>query len=639
MKQKIFSITVLLCAVVLAPAYADEAFKSEPVIVTASRYETSVSKEGKSITVVQEDEIKKTGKKTLADILESLPGVTLTRNGPDGGVAKIYIRGSKSGNVLIMIDGVRISDPMGIEKLYDISGIMASNIERIEIVKGAMSSMYGAEASGGVINVITKKGAGKQVKIAGEYGSNNSQSESVSVSDSTEKSNFFFSGSYYRTDGISKAGKNSSVDSKDKDSYENVTASAKMDASITDTLSAYGTMNYTDSKTDLDDGSYEDDPNHLYNSKLFTSRGELKHSPFAWWTYKGGVSFMSYVREDIDRADSVDTTENDAYTYNGSNVNFDLTSRFNIMDFNILIIGAEALNEKGSSTSSWYDQWGMVPGQVTEIFKEKSVTTGSFFANDQISVLDIFFVNAGARVDNHETFGTEWTWDASASFIVPVTGTIIKGSSGTGFRAPSLYELYSSYGDEDLDPEKSFVYDAGISQELFGGVFSIDVTYFCQKYEDMIAFGDLTYVNINDTVENRGIEVNTGVKVTDILSLSYGYTYMKYKKDSEEQAVLKRPKHKHSATVVVTPLTGLSVAATYLFVDIRDDSYYNSVTYASEKVELDSYHKFDMNIRYAFNETITFTVRGENLTDEDYEETYGYETKGRSFYGGAEITL
>lgn len=639
MKHVIKSITLLLCAFTVTAAYSEEVFKNDPVIVTASRYETSVSKEGKDITVVTEDEIKKSGRKSLADVLENIPGVTLTRNGSDGGVTKIYIRGSKSGNVLIMIDGVKINDPMGIEKLYDISGIMSSNIERIEVVKGAMSSMYGAEASGGVINVITKKGAGKKVIITGEGGSNRTYTESVSVSDSNDQSSFLFYGSHYKTDGISKAMESDTVSTYDDDSYENITASGKMDTKITDTASIAAAINYTDSKTELDDGSYEDDPNHLYSSKLFTSRGEFSHSPFTWWTYKGGVSYMSYIREDVDRADSVDMTENDAYTYNGSNTGFDLSSRINIMDFNMLTFGVELLTEKGSSTSAYYDQWGAVPGAVTEIFKEKSVSTGSFFVHDGVSIFDIFYINAGARVDDHETFGTQWTWDASASLIIPVTGTKLKGSTGTGFRSPSLYELYSSYGNKDLEPEKSFVYDAGVYQELFGGMISVDLTFFYQKYEDMIAFGAATYDNIDDEVKNKGVEVNTGLKVTDVLTISYGYTYLKYEDNDDEQSVLKRPEHKHSATAVIMPLKGLSIAGVYQYVDSRNDSFYNTATYASENVRLDSYYKFDMNIRYSLNEMLTFTARGENLTDENYEESYGYNTKGRSFYGGAEISL
>ncbi|HPF06485.1 MAG TPA: TonB-dependent receptor [Spirochaetota bacterium] len=631
MKHKILSATLLLCASGLTSAYAEDVFKNDPVVVTATRYEKSVSKEGKSISVVTEDEIKKSGKKTVADLLEIIPGVTITRKGVDGGITNVYIRGSKSGNVLLMIDGVRVTDPIGIEKLYDISGIMSSNVERIEVVKGAMSSMYGAMASGGVINIITKKGSGKQVTIAGEYGSNNTHKESVSVSDSTEKSNFFFSGSHYRTDGISKAKRSDSINSYDDDEYQNITASGRIDTKIGDTASVSMTMNYTDSELDIDDGSYADDPNRVYSSKLFTSRGEFKHSPFTWWTYKGGVSYMSFIREDVDPVDAIDTTENNTSTFNGANVGADLISIFNILNFDVLTLGVDILDEKGNSYSAY--------AASPSISEEKSIFTKSFFVHDAINVADILNINAGARIDDHDVFGSHWTWDSSASVVIPLTGTKFKASTGTGFRAPSLYELYDSYaGNAELDPEKTFVYDAGIYQEFFSGLFSIDCTYFVQKYKDMIQYNNSTYkyYNADNKITYKGVEVSSTVRLFEALVLMYGYTYLKY---DTEDTVYKRPAHKHTASAIITPVSGLNITAVYLYVDNRNDQYYPPSAWDPVDVKLHSYHKFDMNIRYALNETITFTARGENLTDEDYEETYGYNTKGRSFYGGAEITL
>jgi len=392
-------------------------------------------------------------------------------------------------------------------------------------------------------------------------------------------------------------------------------------------------MNYTDSKTDTDDGAFEDDPNSTYTSKLFTTRGEFKHSPFKWWTYKGGISYMSFARENIDPADAIDTTENDIYTYDGSNSRIDLISIFNIPDFNVLTIGADLLNEKGSSTSA--TSYG------NSIFNEKSVFTKSFFLHDEISVLEMLFLNAGARADDNEVFGTNWTWDASASFVIPVTGTRLKSSAGTGFRAPSLSELYGKWGGNNrLKPEKSYVYDAGIYQEFFKGLLSADCTYFVQKYKDKIIYSSSSeYENLDGLVRNSGVETVVAFNPAKFMKLYYNYTYLRYDKNDDNQAALKRPAHKHSASVTLMPVAGLYITGSYLYVDERSDLYFDSVTYASSRVRLDSYQKFDMNIRYSMNETVTFTARGENLTNADYMDTYGYNTKGRSFYGGAEITL
>jgi vitamin B12 transporter len=636
MYQKIFRIMLLLCALSFTAASAQEEniFTNDPIVITAARYETSVSREGKAISVITEEDINRSGKKNLADVLEAVAGVTITRSGSEGSIANVYIRGSKSGNVLIMIDGVRVSDPTSAGNLFNISGITSSNIERIEVVRGAMSSMYGAEASGGVINIITKKGAGKKLTLAGEAGSNKTFSESVSISDSTEKSSYFFSGSHYKTGGITSAMENNSSESFEDDSFENITASGKINSKITENASVDFTMNYTDSKSDIDDGSFQDDPDNTYTSKLFTSHGEFKHSPFSWWTYKAGVSYMSFVRDNIDPKDSVDTTENNASTFNGSNSKADFMSIFKIFDINTLVIGADILNEKGRSTSSYYDTFASADSM--SIFEEKSILTKSVFIHDSISAFNMIYLNAGARIDDHEVFGTHNTWDASAAIVLPVTGTKLKCSAGTGFRAPSLSELYGIWGGNDqLKPEKTYVYDAGVYQEFFSGIFSIDCTYFVQNYKDMIEYNDNTwkYYNADGEISNKGVEVVSGIIIHDVLRINYGYTYSDYS-ETGDTTVLKRPKHKHSASLTLSPVTGLDITGSYLFVDER----YDYLT-ATTNVKLDAYHKFDVNIRYSLNDMLTFTARGENLTNTDYMETYGYNTKERSFFGGVEVVL
>lgn len=637
MKIKISLFMIAFLCLNATFSFAEDVFTNDPIVVTATRYESSVSKEGKAITVVTEDEIKRSGKKTLADVLETVAGVTVTRYGTEGSLSYVYIRGSKSGNVLIMIDGVKISDPMSIGNMYDISSIMTSDIERIEIVKGAMSSIYGAEASGGVINIITKKGKDRKVVIKGEIGSNKSFAESVSVSDYNGTSSFYFSGSHYKTDGISSAKKRGTSDF-DSDSFENITASGKMESKLSDKASILFSMNYTDSKLDSDDGSFEDDPNNIYTSKLFTSRGEFSHSLFKWWNYKLGASCMSFVRENIDPADSIDTTENSVYTYNGSNYRLDFSNKFNLFDINVLTVGFDLVNDKGRSTSAYYDDWSSA--NSISIFNDKSIFTRSFFVHDSLTLFDILNINAGARLDDNDVFGQHWTWDSSASIIVPATGTKFHGSTGTGFRAPSLFELYGQWGgNKNLNPEKSFVYDGGIYQELFGGDFFFDLTYFVQEYKDKIIWISSKYDNLEGKVKNSGVELSSGIKILSFLRANYSYTYIKYDETNDSSATLKRPAHKHAASVTVIPLEGLDITASYIYSDERKDVYYDPATWSQSIVTLASYHKFDLNIRYSLNDTVTFTFKGENLTDEDYMETYGYNTKGRSFYGGAEITL
>jgi vitamin B12 transporter len=345
------------------------------------------------------------------------------------------------------------------------------------------------------------------------------------------------------------------------------------------------------------------------------------------------------VRSVVDEPEFIDTTENDAYWYDGSNVNADLIINFTIAKINIVTIGGELLNEKGSATSAYYNAWASPPGFESETLKEKSALTKSVFVHDSLSLADVFFLNAGARLDNHATFGSHYTWDVSSSIVIPFTGTRFRASAGTGFRAPSLYELYSSYGNEELGPEKTFVYDAGIVQD-FGDILSVDCGAFKQKYKNLIAFpSGASYDNIDGTVKNSGAEAAAVLKLVGFISLTYGYTYIKYEGDAASRAALKRPKHKHYASVLVMPLNGLNIMLMYTHTGKRMDAYFDSLTYATQEKPLGSYGKLDLNIRYALNGAFEFTLRCENLTNADYQESYGYNTKGRTFYGGMQASL
>ena len=616
-------VSLLTFTLFFTPAYSQEATKEAQITVTASRFNNSVVKEGKSITVITEEDIKNSGKKSLSELLETVPGVLVTRVGTDGGLTGIFIRGGKRGNVLMMIDGVRISDPMGIEKAYDISGIMTAGIERIEIVRGSMSSLYGAEASGGVINIITKKATERKLIVSGEGGSDKSFRGTVSASDVTEQSTFFFTGSFFRTHGISKASKSSVINSYDDDGYSNTSASGRMTSALWDNALVNFVMNYSDSKADMDDGAFQDDPNASYTNKLFTTRGEFSHSPFSWFNYKTGVSYMSLVRSDVDPVDFIDTTESNASSFNGSNINTDLIMNFSIMNMNIITLGGELLNERGSSASAY----SFAPG----IFEEKNVLTKSLFIHDRLSIADMLFLNAGARLDSHEKFGNHYTWDASSSFIVPVIETQLRVSVGTGFRAPSLYELYDSWvGNEDLDPEKTLVYDAGVSQDLVNGMVILDFGVFRQKYTNLMG-SDSSYkfINVDGTVKNSGFEASAVIKPADFISFTYGYTYIKYEGDADSKAVSKRPKHKHFASLLLMPLDGLSVMLAGAYIGKRYEQIYGGGAHT-----LDSYYTLDINVRYIIKENFAATLRCENITNSDYEETYGYNSKGLTVYAG-----
>ena len=629
MRNKIFSMIVVSCTIITSSAslHAQDTaeadagiinqskYVSDSVIITGKRYESSVIKEGKSVTVITEEEIKNSGKSDVSQVLETVPGISISREGTNGGLAYIFMRGSEGCNVLIMIDGIRIGDPSSTDSRFDLSLIKTDSVERIEIVRGSMSSLYGSEASGGVINIITKKAKGNSVALKFTGGMYNSFSQSVAVSEIGEKGTFLFSGAHYTSGGISTEKDMAGAGNFDDDSTEQYSASCKMTGEIWDKTLFMFTMNYTDKNMDLD-GFAGDDTDDKASNRLFATAGEFRHSPFAWWDYRAGVSFMSLGRIYEFPPDST-------ATYDSSMLHGQFLNRFTVPVIGTLSFGAETINESADTSYAYSSSY---------TFLDKSATTLSVYIHDAYSLNDILFLNAGTRLDNHSEFGNHYTWDVSGAFIVPFTGTKIRGSAGSAFRAPNLYQLYDTiYGNTDLKPETSLVFDAGLYQGIafYDNAAAFEITYFHQTYRDMIGFTSV-YDNIDGEIKIQGIEFTTSLKISNIVSLSYAYTYLDFIENAGEQHFIKRPGHKHSAILDLTPVAGLGINLTYNYTGSR---------YGTQTIKLDPYHKVDANVRYAFNEMLTVTVRGENLTDADYMDTYGYNTYGRSFFGGVELTF
>ncbi len=602
---------------------------SDAIIITGRRYESSVLKEGKSVTVITDEDIKASGKDDLSLVLEAVPGITISRDGTDGGMSYIFMRGSEAGNVLVMIDGVKVSDPSSTDGRFDLSLIKTESIERIEIVRGSMSSLYGSDASGGVINIITKRGGGKSVVLKFTGGSYDSFSQSVSVNESGEKSSFYFSGSHYTSGGISAAKDMTGAGSFDDDKTEAYTASCKMTGEFCENISLMFTMNYSDKKMEIDTWAGIDDPDYEVSNRLFTSTGIFRHNPVEWWSYQADLSLASIDRAYTDPA--ADETSQSISTFQSSGLHGGFINRFTIPVVGTLSAGAEAVNENVNTSSAGYMG---APGDVITYIPGKSAGTISLYLHDAFSLSDMLYVNGGLRLDRHNEFGNHYTWDVSGAFIVPVTRTKVRASAGSAFKAPSLYQLYDSqYGNTALDPETSYIYDAGMGQEivLSDNVISVEGSYFYQEYKDKI---DMSwpgpYENTDGKTKIRGLEFASSLKISGLFCLNYVYTWTDFIRNSSGLRFLKRPENKHSASLNVTPGYGLGINFSYTYTGSR---------WGTETEKMDPYHKVDANIRYAFNELLTMTLRGENLADADYMDTYGYNTYGRGFSAGVELTF
>ncbi len=594
--------------------------KKDEVVVTATRVEAGIDKIASSVTVITAADIEASQGKTVPDVLRSIPGVHVSRNGGTGKSVSVYLRGAKSEHVLVLIDGVDLNDPVSAGRAADLSSIGVGNVERIEVLRGAQSALYGSDAIGGVINIITKKGEGPAtVTVKAEVGSFETYSESIGLHGSSGDINYSFLVSRVDTEGISVA--NEKDGNTEKDGYWNSTFSGRIGWTPSDTFDLSLILRYVESESELDAGSgaLKDNLDDTQETELLFVRSEA----VVWlldsmWEQKFGVSYSSH--------DRVYNQPGDQTIFDSELLKFDWQNNLYMADSHIVSMGAEYEEEQGESSRV---------GPYSSNFDKKTSENIGVFAQDVYTWQEKVTVAANVRVDDHDQFGDEVTYRFAPVYELEETGTRFKATYGTGFKAPSLFQLYSIYGSEDLQPMKSDTYDIGLSQNVFSDILVVDVVYFNSQYEDMISYDFVTfkYGNISEA-ESEGVEVLASLRASDKVMLNLSYTYT----DTEDKDTGKALKR--------IPVDRASFGASY-----RDKKLTANlgVVYVGERLDRDfvtstditmpDYFLVDISGSYDCTDSFQVFARVENLLDEEYEEVYGYGTAGLGIYGGVKVKL
>ncbi|MDD5452095.1 MAG: TonB-dependent receptor [Desulfovibrionales bacterium] len=592
------------------------AIKMEAVVVTASRLEEPLRYSPDSVTVVTGEEIQKKDKKTVVDVLRDVPGVFIRQNSSFGGDSSIYLRGTNNAHTLIMIDGVRIGDPMAGDGKMSISDLSTDNIDKIEIIRGAQSVLYGSDAIGGVINIITKKGKGKPgFYLSTEGGSFESFREKLGVSGANDKVGYSAFISHLDTKGISKADED--LGNTEQDYYHDTNISVRLDAPFSETVRAGFSVHHAQSKMDYDGTGV--DANKVRDTDITTISTNFEQDVFGWWQHIIKLGTTETNRE---------YTANGVFdgTYKGTTKLASWQHNFFIQDKDTITAGFDYQEENGDVQSTG--------GNITE----KKIDTNSLFIQNKWTPFQGFSFTLGVRHDDHQTFGGEDTYKGALAYLYEETGTKIRTSYGTGFRAPSLYQLYSSYGDPNLKPEESKGYDVGIDQELFGRKVLLSVTYFQTEIDQLIDWNWTTwkYYNVGK-VKTKGWETSASFKPLAWLSLDAHYTYTGAKDEtpggtSQGKYLIYRPKHTAGASLNVKPLEKLNVNLNTQYVGKR---YRNT----GNTAEMRSYTLVNLAASYEVTQWLEVFGRVDNLTDKNYQSIYQYGEPGIGIYGGIKATF
>ncbi len=613
-----------------APTFADSnVVPDDQIIVTGSRTPVAAGDIGSAVTILTRDDIERRQVRYVSDLLRTVPGFAVSHAGVVGSQTQVRVRGSEANHVLVLIDGVRANDPAsGDEFRWEYLG--TSNIERIEIVRGPQSALWGSDAIGGVVHIITRSNNAPGIGGYLESGSQNTFNGALNGSLGGDKWSAGLGIEQLTTDGsnISRTG-------SEDDDAEMTTASLnvrftpadsvslRFDARSVDAYSQYDAVDFFTTGLPADSDVATDTTQHTANlgATLGSDDSRVRHH-------------LSARYFDSDNRNLVDGSEDSS---TGSRrVTFGYQADIAVGE-NMLALALE-------HEDTQFEQRGAVNFGDPNQDQEMDVT--SVIADFQGRSADSVTWLLSARYDNNSDFDDIVTGRTSAAW--EVTGnTTLRANIGTGQKAPTFIERFGYIpgqfvGNPDLKPERSVSYDIGLDQRLTDSA-SIQVAVFKQTVEDEIdgfvfdpSTSLFTAENLDTTSRRNGLEFGARWTASESLDLSMNYTYT----DSTENgsSELRRPRHSGNVTVDYNFLDArarLTLAADYG--GTRQDVYFPPWPEPSEIVTLDNYWLLDLTAQYQATDAIKLFARASNLLDAEYEQVYGYNTPGRAVYAGAEV--
>ena len=614
----------------------------QEVVISDTKFAQSKEKSGKVITKISADELQKKSGQSLATILSSVAGVEINGNqSANGKNLGYYIRGGKNQQVLILIDGNPVTDASGISFEYDLRLLPIDQVESIEIMKGAASTLYGSGAATAVINITLKKSSRKPIQANANLniGSNNTATnhkyngqdfnQGFSVNGTIKKVNYVASLNSTETKGMSQIADPTAEANFDKDRFSRINYRTNVGFKASKKLALDFFGNYDKVNNDYDfpfDNTGFSDTN-LNQSK--TEQFRLGFSPK--YTYNKGEFRLNSSFNKIQRK----YQEYNPYTsgidysmYEARSVNVDAFNKYKLNAAFYLVTGTNyQFHDMISETP-----YSIIAKESTKFNMIDPYITGVYSSNFGLNI------NAGARLNVHSQYGNQLVYNINPSFNfgkeIPVK---LLSSLSTAFVTPSLYQLYSEYGTATLTPEKNTTIESGIEVALLNKKLSFNAVGFYREQNNSIGF-DATYhyANVEGLNRAKGVETGFIYAISNKVNLNANYTY------TQVDEALNRliPKHKVNGSIDFSATKRLFFNANYQYVDARQDAFFDGNTYAVVATKLGSYQLLNALVKYELvkNRMSVFgTVT--NIFNEDFIENIGYSTRGRNFKVGLTILL
>jgi vitamin B12 transporter len=634
----------VVCALVWAVrVLGDEAQKELPeVVVTATRTQTRADDATTSVSVISGQEVVQRDQALVGNALRGSPGVDVTSFGSPGQTTFVTIRGSNPDQVLVLLDGVNVNTPTVGQ--FDFGNLTTDNLDRVEVLRGSGGALYGSEAIGGVVNVLTKRGEGPfHLLASAEGGSAFTQREMAGINGSHGPFSLSGTVSYLNTDGFQSP----------NDSYWNFSTVWRGDVDVLPGGTARVFCRYNESRTGLvnfDVFQNRPDPHAYAADNFFLIKGEWEHAPTEALSYRAG---LSWVRDNFRyRGQQVDEEEDDELETISSHTPNEQTQAEGQVNYHW---PAFALSTIGLE---YREQWAELDETDAEDEPMPTSTRANrsivaVYGQEQVQFLDDTLRGVGGvRYDHYDGFGGQVTTSGSGSYLIRPSQTRLRVGYAQGFRAPTFDELFGPLGNPDLQPETSWEIDAGITQDVFGGRLRIEPTYFYREVHDLIEeitdqLPPVAGVPEEERAQNfastrmQGVELNSRAQPLSWLTLAANYTYLNHV--TATGTLVNRPRHRGAVSAAghwndVFAKEDRVTATTLVYLVGRRDSpnpYDADEPFAPASIG--GYGRVDVALAYHFGGALAplaVTATAHNLFNRDYSESIGFPAPGANVLAG-----
>jgi vitamin B12 transporter len=616
--RRLGAVPILLLAA--SPALA--ATTIPEIVVTPNYTPTPIGQVGSTVTVISRDAIARSSATTVAQLLRTVPGVAVIESGGPGGSAEVRLRGGETGHTVVLIDGVRVNDPASARGDFDFTLLSTSDIDHIEVLRGPQSAIYGSDAMGGVVNIVTRKQTEKSSLTAtveaGSYGTFNQRAAGgMRAGDFALR----FSGSHDHATGFSRRGNR---DSDEPDGLDRLSGTGRLTYAPAGGVRIDIGGTATHELSDYDSTSNPNAPNTADRTEL---SGYAKATLPEWngWLTQSFQAFASSSQ----RVNREPGGTLPLSTFASANVGAEYQAIADLQRAGTLTGGLRIETEHASNAATGSGFSGF----------DSQRTYYAGYLQHAVTLGDALHLTFAGRYDGEIGGEGFLTGRATAAYEIPDWGTTLRASIGTGAKRPTAYQignnLFAAVGypaaKTNLQPERSFGVDAGIDQTLFGGLVHVSATGFYNEFRNLLTFvtppTNGYYDNI-DRAEAHGLELSFDAQVwPDLLTVNTTYTWMPSRNLITGAPLPRRPEHSASVTVTWTPEPDWEVAFTGTFVGTRRNT-------ASSPTMLPAYWRLDASLSRALSDHVKAFARLENLTNNTYQDPLGYNTAGFSAYVG-----